>query len=170
MKYERVFNIACALLTLGAVALFVKNAVDNPAEARRADLAAELSDLDTRADAGADKAQLWPFTEWQAAIHGNPKVWDGLVPPPKEERTTATISPAPGWDALLKGVKVLMSGRGDMIKIIYPGSAPDGDYVGVGAKINGCVLESFDRRTATFTHHWPPTNETRTQTVPRVLR
>lgn len=170
MKYERIFEILCALLTLGAVALFAMNAVDNPAEAKRAELAAELAELDTRAGAGAAEALLWPFTEWQAAIHGNPKVWDGLVPPPKEERAAATVTPAPGWDALLGGVKVLMRGIGDQIKIIYPGSAPDGDYVAIGTKINGCVLESFDRSTATFTHHWPPTNETRTHTVPRVLR
>jgi hypothetical protein len=150
---SRIQHITIAVSALIASRIVFGFVLD-PMHDVRADLERELAQVPVgvgRGDAQNDFAAI------QNNLAAKPSLWRELVPAqevPSEAPDAAPSLKAPDLAALLKDVSV---GRGQIgankIRLHTP-NAPNGEWVAVGAVINGCTLASFTPENVTFTHRW----------------
>lgn len=162
-KLPRVLAIIAVLLLLR----LVFNAVLNPLDTVRRDLARELEQVPGAAHARSDGPE---YAALQNAIAARPALWNALIAPPEVPVETPAPTPGPtppNMDKLLEGVSI---GRGQIgenkIRVITP-DAPDGQWMAIGTEIKGCRLDSFTRDEAIFTYDWKAGGKKLSLSLPR---
>ncbi len=128
--------------------------VANPMDDVRADLARELAQAPA---SGASGGEALEFAALQNRIAGRPSLWRELVAAPEAPPEAPAVSAGPSEPNLATILKDVSMGRGQIgankIRVHTP-EAPDGQWMAIGAAINGCTLESFTRDEAIFTYDW----------------
>ena len=67
---------------------------------------------------------------------------------------------------MLKAIRASRAQVGDRVRFLTPGN-PRGEFKAVGEAINGCEIESFDRKEVTFKLYWPEGKKTLRYIIPR---
>jgi len=163
-----------AVLVLLIVAKMALNLFSSPADAVRAELAAELASIPDRAPlSGTDDRD---FAALCNPVLEKPSLWQHVIaapptPPAPEVKPMVAAPPnAPNLETLLNGL-ILRPGQigQDKMKVITPAN-PEGAWMALGDTFNGCVLESFTREEAVFSYFWEDGNDVIRATLPRPLR
>ena len=149
---QRILTTAAAVAVLACLGAAAYNFLRNPMEPRRAYLRDELARVPGSMD--AYEPEPWRFDEWRGIIKEKESLWDALVPPPPPRPKPPPPPPKrPNVAKMMKGVQPTRRKIGDRIRILTP-AEPGGILVGVGERVNGCALVSFDRFEAVFSFHW----------------
>lgn len=119
--------------------------LQNPVEARRADLErrlSELSPVEPEFDLGADAK----FEEWQQSVAARARLWGPLIPPQKAEAAP------PALQQMLAGVEPTRNtmGSGDSAKVQI---RVDGkkDWYAKGQQVKGCTIAEITPNDILFT-------------------
>ncbi|MBL7646777.1 MAG: hypothetical protein JNK74_11365 [Candidatus Hydrogenedentes bacterium] len=149
-KLTRVTLALCALIVLRI--LFQSFA--NPMDEIRADLARELAQAPAGLGSGGEGQD---FAALQNRIARRASLWRELIAAPAEPQKAPEAPAGPKAPNLAERLKEVSIGRGQIgtnkIRVHTP-EAPDGQWMAIGAAINGCTLESFTRDEAIFTYDW----------------
>jgi len=117
----------------------------DPMNARRADMARELADIEPVAVRFAEAPR--DFAGWERAIAAKPALWEELVAPPPPP--PAPKPPPPDWDKILRGVRVTRHQVGQKVRVFSPGHAR-GEFLGVGDAVNGATIKAACERNVVF--------------------
>lgn len=163
LLYDRTFAIAAAVFTLPFLVTLGYNGISDPLASQRAWLSGELAQVDARGEIQTSALS----SAWQQSIAGKPSAWMSITkePPPPEPPKPEAPTP-PNLKEMLGEIIVSKAQIGDKIRVMTP-QAPRGEWLIVGATINGCTLAKFDRESATFTHEWKEGGKTLSITLPR---
>ena len=146
----RVFLALCALIVLRI--LFQTFA--NPMDEIRADLARELAQTPAGVGTGGDGQD---FAALQNRIARRSSLWRELIAAPAAPQKAPETPAGPKAPNLAERLKDVSIGRGQIgtnkIRVHTP-EAPDGQWMAIGASINGCTLDSFTPEEAIFTYDW----------------
>lgn len=155
--FDRNFALASLVVCLPFVGAMLYNGVSDPLKDERAWLRSELA----QASAPVERAALKEVGNWQDGLARRPSAWTSITrePPPEKPQE-------PNVREMLKEVYVTRAQIGDKIRVISP-NAPRGEWLVVGAAINGCVLTSFDKESATFSYEWKEGRKTINVKIPR---
>jgi len=146
-------QIALAISAL-IVLWIVLHMVVNPMDEVRADLARELAQVPA---SGASGGEGLEFAALQNRIAGRPSLWRELIDAPEAPPEVPVVNAGPSEPNLATLLKDVSMGRGQIgtnkIRVHTP-EAPEGQWMAIGAAINGCTLDSFTRDEAIFTYDW----------------
>ncbi len=162
LLYDRTFAIASAVFTLPFLVVLAYNGISDPLAPQRAWLAGELAQVDARGEIRPTALS----SAWQQSIAEKPTAWMAITKEPPPPKAKVPILIPPNLKEMLGEIIVSKAQIGDKIRVITP-QAPRGEWLIVGATINGCTLAKFDRESATFTHEWKEGNKTLSITLPR---
>ncbi|MFM1918395.1 MAG: hypothetical protein RLZZ303_29 [Candidatus Hydrogenedentota bacterium] len=161
--FDRNFTLAAIVVCLPFAGAMLYNGVSDPLKDERAWLRAEMA----QATVPGERAALKEDGNWQDGLARRPGAWTSITreppppPPPPPEKPQE-----PNVREMLKEVYVTRAQIGDKIRVISP-NAPRGEWLVVGAAINGCVLTSFDKESATFSYEWKEGRKTINVKIPR---
>ncbi len=150
--YPRLTRITAVIAALIVLRMLLY-AVVNPMDRVRADLARERTQVPVSGASGAEGLQ---FAAFQNSIAGRPSLWRELIAVPEAPEAPPVVAgpSAPNLADRLKGVSI---GRGQIgtnkIRVHTP-DAPEGQWMAIGATLNGCTLDSFTRDEVLFTYDW----------------
>lgn len=160
------FRQAAILITVMLLLLTLYRTVVNPMDQERLALTEALDAIPAQAPLDDHRGQ--DYAQVMQRIDRVPHLWQELVAPPPAPAPTAPPRPnAPDLDAMLSDINVGKAQIGTTkIKIFSPES-PRGEWVSLGAVINGCTLESFTSDEAVFRYYWEAGDETLRLAIPR---
>ena len=146
---DRVLTTVLVLATLLLGAYGVNNQMNDPMEARKAQLEEELQSI---GPSSADYTMQPPgnLGELRAAVTSKTSLWQELIaapaaPPPR-------VMP-PDLQRRLQGVVPTRTsiGTGDNVKVLIKSTKnPRGSFVGVGEKVNGTTLLKIEKTSVLF--------------------
>lgn len=138
----------CALGTVAAVFLFVRNMQQNPMERRDAALRMRLAAITPENIEYTTNSDV-DYVDIMARIAEKPNLWEELVPPPPAPPPPPKPEVPPDWGQILQGVEISYQqqiGLGENAKpFIKTPHNGRGAFMGLGDNIKGAVITRVTR-------------------------
>ena len=168
---HRLVPVAGAIVLVVALKMLL-NLFMSPADAVRAELAAELATVPDHAPLSGAGSE--DYAALCNPILSKPSLWHELVaapaPPPAPKAAAPAPPNAPDVAGMLKELGMVRGQiGGNKMRVVTP-EAPEGTWMAVGDSFNGCTLESFTREEAVFRYSWKEGGRDLRVTLPRPVR